>query len=178
MGLLQTILLTVALQGAPQDTMTQDCRSQQLVEEIFVEHVEWFDAKFGHGETLRARYGYHIKGLKNVRADESMYALFEDTKRCAVRKAEKYDLMDEYEPALFYEMNWYLFDQGWILDYDLNDGDRISGVVMGGRHILIMRGFQNKPQTVVHEIFHIFFPGLWHSDDFYTMLKECIPEVW
>ncbi len=176
MVLLKLFVVAVALQGVPQDTVVQ--QTQPLADSLFVEHVEWFDKEFGSGVRLRERYGYYFRNLRPARPDTSMYELFERTRACARNKSVTYEQEEEFEEALFANMSWYLFDFGWILDYDLNNGDQISGVVMAGRHILIMRGFEGRPGTVVHEIFHVFFPGLWHSEIFYTMLNECIPEVW
>ena len=171
------VALVIAL-FMPQDSVVQ--QTVPLMDQLFEEHVEWFDESFGDEEAviLRARYGYYVTNLAWARPDENMLRLYEDIKECAADQALELGYLDEFVIRPFIDIRWLLFDNGWILDYEANFGNRISGVVLAGKYVLVARAFTGKPQTMVHEIFHLFFPGLWHSEPFYYMLNQCIREVW
>ena len=145
----------------------------ELMDQLFQEHVEWVEGLFG--EPFVPEWEYHLMDFNRAAPDTNMMNLYLDAKDCA-------ESLSEYSWAFidvpYREVSWYLFGEGWTLNNTTHVGKQIRGLVLAGRHVFYERGSLNRPTTVVHEMMHVLYPRLWHTPEFYLVVRHCTDEVW
>jgi hypothetical protein len=145
---------------------------------IYAEHAQWVKDNFTNDDWDEDLYEYHIKGPVYALADRTMLGTFEATRECVLNEFP--EVVDEgwYYPTSFFEIKWIVFEEGWFLNESTHQGIQIAGVVWAGHIIGLDDEFVDDGETIVHEIIHVFVPGLGHNELYVQILRKCKPIVW
>ncbi len=162
---------TVASFGVPVD-----------VDAIVQEHYDWIienEYNLADGD-LEAWDPYDhrfiIEEVDTILAGSGMMETYYALLECGKNQFPEYD--EHIGETSFYQIKWYVFTEGWLLDKSTHKGHQFSGAVFGGRHLMLDREYTGEGKTITHELVHILYPSLFHKPPFYKIHNKCWRDVW